>query len=213
MESNLTKRRPSLITGLPDLSAGWAPAFDTVEEDIDDDDENGLVNRYPSTTLSYLPPIINYETKPYLKIKKFQFENPSSGQTVTSSMAHTHGVCVLNTEAEEIIACDHYNNRLLMFDSNTDGRLLEIFRGDISTPECVTPRPNHRQQIYVTKAHSISLYDLEKKAFIHKLGNETSGHANNRFNSPGGVAVDPNNGYVDAFDRAQSPVRVSLEFF
>lgn len=109
-------------------------------------------------------------------------------------MAHTHGVCVLNTEAEEVIACDYYNNRLLMFDSAEDGRLLQAFRGDLTTPECVAPRPNHPQQIYITKPHAICLYDLEKKAFIQKLGAETSGHANNRFNSPGGIAVDPDNG-------------------
>jgi hypothetical protein len=195
MESSLTKRRPSLVTGgLPELPAGWTPSFNTVEEDLDDDDEqNAHLDAYPPTSLSYLPSITSYETKPYLIIKKFQ--NPSASLTTSASMAHTHGVCVLNTEAEEIIACDHYNNRLLMFDSTSDGRLLEIFRGDLSTPECVTPRPNHRQQIYVTKAHSISLYDLEKKVIIQKLGGDVSGHANNRFNSPAGVVVDPDNGY------------------
>jgi hypothetical protein len=198
MESDLTKRRPSIIPGggLPGLSLGWSPSFDTVEEDISDDETDSSKN-YTSPLISYLPPITNYGTKPYLTIKKFQYQNPSSGQTTTMSMAHTYGICVLNTEAEEIIACDHYNNRLLMFDSNTDGRLLEIFRGDLATPECVTPRPHHRQQIYITKAHSLSLYDLEKKKIIQKLGGEESGHANNRFNIPGGVVVDPANGYVN----------------
>jgi hypothetical protein len=137
----------------------------------------------------------NYETKSYLTIKKLHYQSPSSGQTTTTSMAHTYGICVLNTEAEEIIACDHYNNRLLMFDSNENGNLLQIFRGDLATPECVTPRPNYQQQIYVTKAHSISLYDLERKMVIQKLGTEDSGHANNRFNSPSGIVVDPANGY------------------
>ena len=86
------------------------------------------------------------------------------------------------------------NNRLLMFDSTTDGHLKEIFRGDMATPECVAIRPHYQQQIYITKAHSVSLYDLEKKQVIQKLGNEESGHANNRFNSPGGIVVDPANG-------------------
>jgi len=196
MESDLTKRRPSIIPGcLPGLPLGWQPSVDTVEEDSSDE-ENDSLKAFSSPLISYLPPITNYETKPYLTIKKFHYQNPSSGQTSTMSMAHTYGICVLNTEAEEIIACDHYNNRLLMFDSNTDGRLLQIFRGDLATPECVTPRPHHRQQIYITKAHSISLYDLEKKKFIQKLGSEESGHANNRFNLPGGVVVDPANGYI-----------------
>lgn len=194
MESDLTKRRPSIIPGsLPDFP-GWTPSIDTVEEDDSDEEENGRSKSFSSPLISYLPSIKTYETKSYLTIKKFPYQNPSSGQTTTMSMAHTYGICVLNTEAEEIIACDHYNNRLLMFDSNTDGRLLQIFRGDLATPECVTPRPHHRQQIYVTKAHSISLYDLEKKKIVQKLGNEESGHANNRFNIPGGVVVDPNNG-------------------
>ena len=188
MESDLTKRRPSLVPGcLPGLPVGWTPTINSVEEG-ENDNENGF-NNSSSSTVPYLPSITNYETKPHLTIKKFQLNNQS-----TSSMALTYGICVLNTEAEEIIACDHYNNRLLMFDSNTDGHLLEIFRGDIATPEGVTPRPNYRQQIYITKAHSISLYDLEKKQFIQKLGLEESGHANNRFNIPGGVVVDPDNG-------------------
>lgn len=187
MESELTKRRPSIIPGcLPGLPAGWTPTIGTVEEGGSDDDEN----EHKNSSLSYLPAITEYETKPCLTIKKFQLNN----QSTMSSMAHTYGVCVLNTEEEEIIACDHYNNRLLMFDSNTDGHLLEIFRGDIATPEYVTPRPHYRQQIYLTKAHSISLYDLEKKQFIQKLGSEESGHANNRFNSPSGIAVDPTSG-------------------
>lgn len=189
MESELTKRRPSIIPGcLPGLPAGWTPTIDPVEEAGSDDDENDR-KKLLFSALPYLPAINEYETKPSLKIKKF----PSNNQT-TMSMAHTHGVCVLNTENEEILACDHYNNRLLMFDSNSDGRLLEIFRGDLATPEYVTPRPHYRQQVYLTKAHSISLYDLEKKQFIQKLGTEESGHANNRFNSPNGVAVDPING-------------------
>jgi hypothetical protein len=197
MESDLTKRRPSIIPGcLPGLPLGWVPSIDTVEEDSSDEDEHDRSKSHSSPLISYLPPITSYEVKPYLTIKKFHYQNPSSGQTTTMSMAHTYGICVLNTEAEEIIACDHYNNRLLMFDSNTDGRLLQIFRGDLATPECVTPRPHHRQQIYVTKAHSISLYDLEKKKVIQKLGGEESGHANNRFNIPGGVVVDPSNGYA-----------------
>lgn len=195
MESDLTKRRPSIVLGsLPGLPPGWAPSIDTVEEDESDEDEPGRSKSHSSAVIPYLPPIKNYETKPFMTIKKFQYQNPSSGQTTTMSMAHTYGICVLNTEAEEIIACDHYNNRLLMFDSNTDGRLLQIFRGDLATPECVTPRPHHRQQIYVTKAHSVSLYDLEKKKVIQKLGGEENGHANNRFNLPGGIVVDPNNG-------------------
>lgn len=191
MESNLTKRRPSIVPGsLPGLPDGWTPSFDTVDED---DDRSSA---FPSSALvAALPAISNYETKPYLSIKKLHAENPASGKTTTASMAHTYGICVLNTEAEEIIACDHYNNRLLMFESSGAGNLLEIFRGDLATPECVTPRPNYRQQIYVTKAHSISLYDLEKKQVIQKLGAEESGHANNRFNSPGGIVVDPVNGY------------------
>ena len=195
MESNLTKRRPSLIPGCsPNLSLGWSPSFDAVEEDSNDDEENEHVNQKFSSDLPFLPAISNYDMKPHLKIKKFQYQNASTGQTVSTSMAHTHGICVLNTEEEQVIACDYYNNRLLMFDSNTDGRLLEIFRGDLTTPECVAPRPNHPKQIYISKAHSISLYDLEKKTFIHKLGNDTSGHANNRFNSPGGLAIDSDNG-------------------
>jgi hypothetical protein len=190
MESELTKRRPSIIPGfLPGLPLGWTPNIASVDEEGDSDDENDSKKSLFSNALSYLPPILDYETKPYLTIKKFCLNNQS-----TMSMAHTYGVCVLNTENEEIIACDHYNNRLLMFDSNTDGQLLEIFRGDLATPENVTARPHYRQQIYVTKAHSISLYDLEKKQFIQKLGCEESGHANNRFNSPSGIAVDPANG-------------------
>jgi hypothetical protein len=185
MESELTKRRPSIIPGfLPGLPAGWTPTIGSVEEGESDEE-----NDHKTTTLSYLPAITDYETKPFITIKKFQLNNQS-----TTSMAHTYGICVLNTEEEEIIACDHYNNRLLMFDSNTDGHILEIFRGDLATPECVTPRPHYRQQIYITKAHSISLYDLEKKQFIQKLGTEESGHANNRFNSPSGITVDPANG-------------------
>jgi hypothetical protein len=185
MESELTKRRPSIIPGcLPGLPAGWTPTIDPVEEGGSDDESD-----HKTISLSFLPSITEYETKPCLTIKKFHLNNQS-----TMSMAHTYGVCVLNTDEEEIIACDHYNNRLLMFDSNTDGRLLEIFRGDLATPECVTPRPHYRQQIYITKAHSISLYDLEKKQYIQKLGCEESGHANNRFNSPSGLTVDPTNG-------------------
>jgi len=184
MESDLTKRRPSLIPGCSlDLLAGWTPTINSVEEG-ENDNEN-----FSSSIVPYLPSITSYETKPYLTINKSQLANQSK-----LSMALTYGICVLNTEAEEIIACDHYNNRLLMFDSNTDGHLLDIFRGDLTSPECVTPRPNYRQQIYVTKAHSISLYDLEKKQFIQKLGIEESGHANNRFNLPGGIVVDPDNG-------------------
>ncbi|CAF1513039.1 unnamed protein product [Rotaria sordida] len=189
MESDLTKRRPSLIPGcLPGLPSGWTPIIDSVPENSNDDEDHYKKSFTPSG-LSYLPSITSYETKPYLKIKKFQLNNHP-----IMSMAHTHGICVLNTEAEEIIACDHYNNRLLMFDSNTDGRLLDIFRGDMATPECVTPRPHYQQQIYITKAHSISLYDLEKKHVIQKLGSEESGHANNRFKSPCGIVVDPANG-------------------
>lgn len=109
-------------------------------------------------------------------------------------MAHTYGMCVLNTDAEELIVCDHYNNRLLMFDTQTDGRLIDVFRGDLVSPECVATRPNHPHQVYVTKAHSLSLYDLDRKQFIQRLGIEESGHANNRFNLPGGVTVDPTNG-------------------
>jgi len=185
MESELTKRRPSIIPGcLPGLPAGWTPTIDPVEEGGSDDESD-----HKTSSLSFLPPITEYDIKPCLTIKKFHLNNQP-----TMSMAHTYGVCVLNTDEEEIIACDHYNNRLLMFDSNTDGRLLEIFRGDLATPECVTPRPHYRQQIYITKAHSISLYDLEKKQYIQKLGCEESGHANNRFNSPSGLAVDPTNG-------------------
>ena len=195
MESDLTKRRPSIIPGsLPGLPAGWSPSVDTVEEDVSDEDDIIRSRSYSSALVSSLPSITTYETKPYMTIKKFQYENPTSGQTTTMSMAHTYGICVLNTEAEEIIACDHYNNRLIMFDSTTDGRALQIFRGDMATPECVTPRPHHRQQIYITKAHSISLYDLEKKKVIQKLGGEESGHANNRFNLPSGVVVDPTSG-------------------
>jgi hypothetical protein len=213
MESDLTKRRPSIIPGcLPGLPAGWTPSIGTVDEGSSDDEENDGVKSY-SSTLSYLPPISNYEIKPYLTIKKFQFQKPSSGEITTMSMAHTYGICVLNTEAEEIIACDHYNNRLLMFDSNTDGRILEIFRGDLATPECVTPRPHHRQQIYITKTHSISLYDLEKKMVIQKLGGEESGHANNRFNSPGGIAVDPANGSVDIYTSFSYVFSLVLEKF
>ena len=193
MESNLTKRRPSIVPGyLPDLSNIRAPSVETVKEEED------RSKKYSSSTfIESLPSITNYETKPYLTIRKLQYENPPTGRTTHTSMAHTHGICVLNTEAEEIIACDHYNNRLLMFDSNDNGKLLQIFRGDLATPECVTPRPNYRQQIYVTKAHSICLYDLEKKTFIQKLGIEESGHANNRFNSPTGIVVDPDNGYLN----------------
>ena len=192
MESDLTKRRPSLIPGcLPGLPAGWTPMMGSVDEDENEDgQENDQKTSHPSTTLGHLPSITDYPTKPYMTIKKFHL----SQQATTMSMAHTYGVCVLNTEAEEIIACDHYNNRLLMFDSSTDGRLLEIFRGDLATPECVIPRPHYQQQIYISKAHSISLYDLEKKKCIQKLGSEESGHANNRFNSPSGLAADPDNG-------------------
>jgi hypothetical protein len=197
MESDLTKRRPSIIPGcLPGLPLNWTPSIDTVEEDTSDEDETDRSKSFSSSLIPYLPSITSYETKPYLTIKKFHYQNPSTDKITTMSMAHTYGICVLNTEAEEIIACDHYNNRLLMFDSNTDGRLLQIFRGDLATPECVTPRPHHRQQIYVTKAHSVSLYDLEKKKVIQKLGSEESGHGNNRFNLPGGIVVDPANGYV-----------------
>lgn len=191
MESELTKRRPSIIPGcLPGLPAGWTPSIGPLEEGgSDDDDENDSKKSSWSNVLTYLPPVTEYETKPWLTIKKFHLNNQA-----TMSMAHTYGICVLNTEEEEVIACDHYNNRLLMFDSNTDGRLLEIFRGDLATPDNVVARPHYRQQIYITKAHSISLYDLEKKKFIQKLGSEESGHANNRFNSPNGIAVDPDNG-------------------
>ena len=198
MESNLTKRRPSLVPGsLPGLPPAWTPSIDPVDEDASDDESTSRSNSYPSTSLCFLPSITDYDKKPYMTIKKFHVPNPASTQRTTMSMAHTYGVCVLNTEAEEIIACDHYNNRLLMFDSSTDGRLLEIFRGDLATPECVTPRPHYRQQIYVTKAHSVSLYDLEKKMCIQKLGSEESGHGNNRFNLPGGIAIDQSNGFVD----------------
>jgi len=190
MESELTKRRPSIIPGcLPGFPGGWTPSIGPLEEGSDDDEENESKKSLFSNEIAYLPPIADYETKPWLTIKKFRLNSQS-----TILMAHTHGICVLNSEDEEIIACDHYNNRLLMFDSNTDGRLLEIFRGDLATPESVLARPHYRQQIYVTKAHSISLYDLEKKKFIQKLGCEESGHANNRFNSPCGMAVDPANG-------------------
>ena len=114
MESDLTKRRPSIIPGLPGLPAGWTPSVGTVEEDVSDV-ETERTKSFSSPLLSYIPPITTYETKPYLTIKKFHYQNPSSGQTTTMSMAHTYGICVLNTEDEEIIACDHYNNRLLMF--------------------------------------------------------------------------------------------------
>lgn len=198
MESDLTKRRPSIIPGcLPGLPGGWTPSVDTVEEDESDNEENEISNSHKTPYISYLPPISNYDLKPYLTIKKFQYENPANGQTTNMSMAHTHGICVLNTEAEEVIACDYYHNRLLMFDTTTDGRLLEIFRGDLSTPEAVAPRPHHRQHIYVTRAHSIQLYDLEKKKAIQKLGTSDSGHANNRFNLPRGITVDPDNGYFN----------------
>jgi hypothetical protein len=197
MESNLTKRRPSIIPGsLSDLPDGWTPSFDPVEEDANDE-ENETIEQYPSITLAYLPSVRTYETKAFLKIKKFTYQSQTNNQLISSSMAHTHGLCVLNTEAEEIVACDYYNNRLLMFDSTSDGHLLEIFRGDLSTPECVTPRPNHPHHVYVTKAHSICLYDLQRKKIIQKLGSENSGHANNRFNAPGGIAVDPNNGLAE----------------
>ena len=187
MESELTKRRPSIIPGfLPGLPSEWTSTMGPIEEDENDD---GKIST-KSCLLSYLPSITNYKTKPYLTIKRFHLNNKSTAM----SMAHTHGICILNTDAEEVIACDHYNNRLLMFDSSTDGRLLEIFRGDMSTPECVTPRPHYSKQIYITKAHSLSLYDLEKKRFIQKLGIEESGHANNRFNSPCGIVADPANG-------------------
>lgn len=191
MESELTKRRPSIIPGcLPGLPAGWTPSIGPLEEGgSDDDEDNNYKKSSWSNALTYLPPVTEYETKPSLTIKKFHLNNQA-----TMSMAHTYGICVLNTDEEEIIACDHYNNRLLMFDSNTDGRLLEIFRGDLATPDNVVARPYYRQQIYITKAHSISLYDLEKKQFIQKLGSEESGHANNRFNSPHGIAVDSDNG-------------------
>jgi hypothetical protein len=196
MESNLTKRRPSIVPGsLNGLPEGWTPSVDAIDEDRSDDEGNDHSKSYSSALVPSLPSITNYDAKPYLTIKKFHYRNPSTGQSSTMSMAHTYGICILNTEAEEIIACDHYNNRLLMFDTTTDGHLLQIFRGDLATPECVTPRPNYRQQIYVTKAHSISLYDLEKKMVIQKLGSEESGHANNRFNSPSGIVVDPTNGY------------------
>ncbi|CAF3124279.1 unnamed protein product [Rotaria socialis] len=191
MESDLTKRRPSVIPGWsPVLPAGYIPAIPPVD-DTASDTEQDAKNSSTSNRLSHLPSITSYETKPYLRIKKFHFNNQAA-----MSMAHTHGICVLNTDEEQIIACDHYNNRLLMFDSNTDGRLLEIFRGDMATPECVASRPHYQHQIYITKAHSISLYDLEKKQFIHQLGSEESGHANNRFNSPGGMSVDPANGEI-----------------
>lgn len=187
MESDLTKRRPSIIPGwLPGLPSGWTPTVDAVDESPKDDAE--FAHKFFASNLVYLPSVTNYETKPYLTIKKFNLNNQAS-----MSMAHTHGVCVLNTEGEQVIACDHYNNRLLMFDSN-DGHLLEIFRGDMATPECVASRPHYQQQIYITKAHSISLYDLEKKQTIQKLGCEEGGHANNRFSSPGGISVDATNG-------------------
>ena len=189
MESDLTKRRPSLIPGcLPGVPAGWTPMFGSLGEKEEEDAESP----HSSASLSFLPPIDSYPTKPFLTIKKFRRANDQT----TLSMAHTHGVCVLNTEEEEILACDHYNNRLLLFDSATDGRLLEVFRGDLATPECVVARPFYRQQVYLTKAHSLSLYDLEKKTCIQKLGTEEQGHANNRFNSPTGLAVDANNGSV-----------------
>lgn len=190
MESDLTKRRPSIIPGfLPGLPDGWTPTIQSVEESTNEDERFEKISSGPTKTLSHLPSITSYETKPYLTIQKFHLNGHPA-----MSMAHTHGVCVLNTDAEQIIACDHYNNRLLMFDSNNDGNLLEIFRGDMATPECVIAHPHCPQQIYVTKAHSLSLYDLEKKQFIQKLGSEESGHANNRFNSPCGAVVDPANG-------------------
>lgn len=195
MESSLTKRRPSLIPGSSDEpTLLWSPSFDTVFEDSSDDETNETAKRRKSDIIDYLPSITEYEKNPSLIIKKFQYKNPSTGQTTNTSMAHTHGLCILNTEEEQIIACDHFNNRLLMFDSINDGQLLEMFRGELSTPECVAARPHYRQQIYVTKAHSLALYDLEKKVFIRTLGNDTDGHANNRFHSPGGVTVDPENG-------------------
>jgi hypothetical protein len=191
MESGLTKRRPSIIPDFaPHLLSSRMPTIGSIDENDSDSNESDQTTTYPSTTLAELPLLASYQVEPFLVIKKFRFDQ----QSTTMSMAHTYGVCVLNTEAEEIIACDHYNNRLLMFDSNADGRLLEIFRGDMATPECVTPRPFYRQQIYISKAHSLSLYDLEKKKFIQKLGCEEKGHANNRFNSPSGIAVDPDNG-------------------
>lgn len=200
MESDLTKRRPSLIPGLlPGLPAGWTPTIGSVSEDEQEDEQENR-SQYSSGTIAHLPSIGDYDTKPFLTIKKFRRSNDQT----TMSMAHTYGVCVLNTEEEEILACDHYNNRLLLFDSASDGRLLEIFRGDLATPECVVARPFYRQQVYLTKAHSLSLYDLEKKTFIQKLGSEENGHANNRFNSPSGLAVDPNNGFVRAINRDSS---------
>ncbi|CAF1348097.1 unnamed protein product [Adineta ricciae] len=190
MESDLTKRRPSLVPDcLPGLPVGWTPTIPIIEENDNDDENNSRCSS--SSALSYLPAIADYEINPYMAIKKFQLNNHAP-----SSMAHTYGICVLNTDAEEILVCDHYNNRLLMFDSMTDGRLLEVYRGDLVSPECVATRPNHPQQVYITKAHSLSLYDLEKKQFIQKLGIEESGHANNRFNLPGGIVVDPENGEV-----------------
>lgn len=196
MESDLTKRRPSLIPGcLPGVPAGWTPMVGSLgenDQENENEDEDNLKSCHSSAILDFLPPIDSYQTKSFLTIKKFRRPNDQT----TMSMAHTHGICVLNTEEEEILACDHYNNRLLLFDSATDGRLLEIFRGDLATPECVVARPFYRQQIYITKAHSLSLYDLEKKTFIQKLGTEEQGHANNGFNSPNGLAVDPNSGQV-----------------
>ena len=43
------------------------------------------------------------------------------------------------------------------------------------------------QQIYVKKAHSLSLYDIEKKMFVRKLGSEEIGH---RFTLPQSNAID-----------------------
>ncbi|CAF0771880.1 unnamed protein product [Adineta steineri] len=200
MESLLTKRRPSIVPGyLPDSSDTQTLSVGTANENKNTDVHPKFISSSSSSSLvTSLPSITNYETKSYFTLKKFHYENASSGRASPTpmSIAHTYGICVLNTDAEEIIVCDHYNNRLLMFDSNANGNLLQIFRGDLATPECVTPRPNYPQQIYVTKAHSLSLYDLEKKMVIQKLGTEESGHANNRFNSPSGIAVDPTNGEI-----------------
>ncbi|CAF1384768.1 unnamed protein product [Didymodactylos carnosus] len=180
MEHDLTKRRPSIIPGTLPLLGSWTPTIPSLEEE--ECSAGG-------TLLSYLPPISSYDTKPVLTIKKFS--SPTIAQT---SIAHTYGICLLDTDDEQLIVCDHYNNRLIMFNSN-DGSLIDIFR-QISVPESVCIRPNHPQQIYVTKAHSLNLYDIEKKQIIQKLGSEESGHANNRFNLPCGIVVDPGNGEI-----------------
>ena len=76
MESELTKRRPSIVQGsLPGLPLGWSPSIETVEEDDSDFDENDEIRNHSSPLISSLPSITTYENKPYLTIKKFQYQN------------------------------------------------------------------------------------------------------------------------------------------